>query len=104
MRPNERVVIYIRYLFESKHFYLPKLKMSDSTIPSGNIVEASQPIDVKEKLSSTEAAPTATRLFSRKEVAEHNNSNDIWLIMDDHVYDVTKFINEVKLWKDMQFF
>uniref|UniRef100_A0A0C9Q8R9 Cytochrome b5 n=1 Tax=Fopius arisanus TaxID=64838 RepID=A0A0C9Q8R9_9HYME len=33
-------------------------------------------------------------LYSADEVARHNNENDIWLIMNGGVYDVTKFLKE----------
>lgn len=33
--------------------------------------------------------------YTRKEVAEHNTSKSTWVILDDKVYDVTKFLEEV---------
>ena len=30
--------------------------------------------------------------FSLSEVAEHNNSNDCWIVIYDKVYDITKFL------------
>lgn len=35
-----------------------------------------------------------TTIYSLKQVAEHNDRNDAWVIVDDCVYDVTKFVNE----------
>ncbi|KRX38131.1 Cytochrome b5 [Trichinella murrelli] len=36
----------------------------------------------------------AKRTFSRKEVEEHNSKQSTWLIMENKVYDVTKFLEE----------
>jgi len=35
-----------------------------------------------------------TRILTRAEVKEHNNSGSAWLILDDRVYDITKFLDE----------
>ena len=41
----------------------------------------------------------ASKLFSLKEVEEHNSSNksekSVWLVIHDQVFDVTKFLDEV---------
>ena len=29
--------------------------------------------------------------FTRKEVAQHNQDNDLWVIINNKVYDLTKF-------------
>ncbi|KAL1233471.1 Cytochrome b5 [Trichinella pseudospiralis] len=34
------------------------------------------------------------RTFSRREVEEHNSKQSTWLIMENKVYDVTKFLEE----------
>ncbi|KAK0404788.1 hypothetical protein QR680_017626 [Steinernema hermaphroditum] len=34
------------------------------------------------------------KVISKAEVAEHNSSESCWVIMDDKVYDVTKFLME----------
>ncbi|SCU80424.1 LAMI_0B02322g1_1 [Lachancea mirantina] len=34
------------------------------------------------------------KLFSYKEIAEHNTQEDLWMIIDGKVYDCTKFIDE----------
>jgi len=36
---------------------------------------------------------SAGKTFTREEVAKHNSKNDLWLIIDDEVYDLTKFVN-----------
>lgn len=33
--------------------------------------------------------------YSRTEVSQNNETNSLWLIIDNNVYDVSKFINEV---------
>lgn len=33
--------------------------------------------------------------FTHAQVKEHNRENDLWLIINDKVYDVTKFLKEV---------
>lgn len=33
--------------------------------------------------------------YTHAQVKEHNNENDLWLIINDKVYDVTKFMKEV---------
>lgn len=35
------------------------------------------------------------RKISWEEVAEHNSSESLWLVVHDKVYDVTKFMEEV---------
>lgn len=34
------------------------------------------------------------KLFTYKEVADHNTQNDIWMIINDKVYDCSKFVDE----------
>ncbi|KAM3163627.1 Cytochrome b5 [Lachancea thermotolerans] len=34
------------------------------------------------------------KLYSYKEIAEHNTENDLWMIIDGKVYDCTKFMDE----------
>ena len=33
-----------------------------------------------------------SREFTRKEVAQHNKEDDCWIIVDDEVFDMTKFL------------
>lgn len=33
--------------------------------------------------------------YTKAQVKEHNNENDVWLIINDKIYDVTKFLKEV---------
>lgn len=37
------------------------------------------------------------KLFTRAEVLKHNKATDIWVIIHNKVYDVTKFLNEVAI-------
>lgn len=33
--------------------------------------------------------------YTYAQVKEHNKAEDLWMVVDDKVYDVTKFLNEV---------
>lgn len=35
------------------------------------------------------------KLLTRKQVEEHKNSKETWIIIHNNVYDVTEFLNEV---------
>lgn len=43
------------------------------------------------KMSGAEEEKT----FSWEEVAKHNNAESLWMVIDDVVYDLTKFMEEV---------
>ena len=34
------------------------------------------------------------REYTKEEVSEHKKPNDCWIIIDNKIYDVTKFLNE----------
>lgn len=36
-----------------------------------------------------------TKKFTLAQVREHNNGKDLWIIIRDKVYNVTKFLSEV---------
>ena len=36
--------------------------------------------------------PRTLKEYSKEEVQKHNNENDCWIIFDNGVYDVTKFL------------
>ena len=36
-----------------------------------------------------------TKVYTLKEVEKHNTDNDVWMVIHDRVYDLTKFLNEV---------
>lgn len=38
-----------------------------------------------------------TKTFTRAEVAKHNTNKDTWLLIHNNVYDVTAFLNEVRV-------
>jgi len=48
--------------------------------------------DPGEKLSTIKNDVSKT-LFTREEVRKHNKKDDIWLIINENVYDVTGFLN-----------
>lgn len=35
-----------------------------------------------------------SQTFSKADVAKHNKGDDMWIIVDDDVYDLTKFQDE----------
>lgn len=41
------------------------------------------------------AAGEELKKYSREEVKIHNNVNSCWMIIDNKVYDITKFLDEV---------
>lgn len=48
-----------------------------------------------ENTEKTEEANDGPKTFSQEEVESHNTKTDIWIIIRDKVYDVTKFLEEV---------
>ena len=41
----------------------------------------------------------ATKEFTLAEVAQHNTQTDLYIVIRDEVYEITKFISEVKVVK-----
>ena len=39
----------------------------------------------------------AVKAYSLKEIGEHNSKESLWLLIDNGVYDVSKFLDEVSL-------
>ncbi|XP_035894649.1 cytochrome b5-like isoform X2 [Anopheles stephensi] len=39
-------------------------------------------------------AQTVQKQYSLAEVAQHNKPDDVWMVIHDKVYDVTKFLHE----------
>lgn len=39
----------------------------------------------------------SVKTFKKSQVKEHNKSTDLWIILHDKVYDITKFVNEVNI-------
>ena len=46
-------------------------------------------------MASAESTSTPTKLYTRAEVAKHNDSQETWIIIHNNVYNVTAFLNEV---------
>ena len=39
----------------------------------------------------SEDSNTQNELYTWNEVKKHNNKNDLWVVIDGYVYDITKF-------------
>lgn len=37
---------------------------------------------------------TDLKVFTAQEVSQHNKEDDCWLVIDNKVYDVTKYLND----------
>lgn len=46
----------------------------------------------------------SAQIFSYEEVSKHNTRNDLYMIIDKKVYDITKFLDEVSEEKCLQGF
>lgn len=46
---------------------------------------------------NTSSAASSSKLFTRAEVAKHNDPKDTWIIIHNNVYNVTPFLNEVAI-------
>lgn len=59
---------------------------------------------ITETVTTTSAnelnAPILRRTIDLNEVAEHTTEYDCWIVLYDRVYDVTKFLYEVRLYMD----
>ena len=40
---------------------------------------------------------TLSTEYTWEEIAKHDNASSLWIVFDGKVYDVTKFVEEVKL-------
>ncbi|KAL5759345.1 hypothetical protein ACOSP7_017870 [Xanthoceras sorbifolium] len=38
--------------------------------------------------------PTLTKLYTIQEISHHNTQEDCWILIDNKVYDVTKYLDE----------
>lgn len=41
--------------------------------------------------------------FTYAQVKEHNKAEDLWMVINDNVYDVTKFLNEVGCYMKLKY-
>lgn len=39
----------------------------------------------------------STKLYTRAEVAKHTDSSDLWIIINDKVYNLSTFLSEVDI-------
>lgn len=47
--------------------------------------------------TSSGPAAASSKKFAFEEVAKHKSKDSLWIVVEDRVYDVTKFLHEVKL-------
>lgn len=45
----------------------------------------------------TESSETSAKTYSLAEIAKHNSNASSWLIIHNNIYDVTAFLNEVRI-------
>lgn len=48
---------------------------------------------IKKHLVLSVEEPAVVPMFNLKEVAMHDGPNDCWIIVYDHVFDITKFLD-----------
>jgi len=67
---------------------------SSSSSPAPQASEPAPPAAAEEKaeVGSAEKADGGAKSFTAEEVAKHNKKDDVWVIIDDEVLDVTKFL------------
>ena len=48
-------------------------------------------------MSSEQEKDSGSKLpkYSWEEIAEHNTAQSLWVVIDDKIYDVTRFMEEV---------
>lgn len=44
-------------------------------------------------------SPKPLKKFTKEEVKQHNSEQSCWVIFDDKVYDVTAFLDDVRIFK-----
>lgn len=37
----------------------------------------------------------SAKIHTYEEIAQHNSRNDLWIVIEGKVYDITKFLDEV---------
>eukprot|EP01134_Creolimax_fragrantissima_P004045 CFRG4045T1 len=71
----------------STNFELPWME------PGGTKKASAQRKEVKVRLTQHETTALLAHAFSMEEVAKHNSKDDCWIVVDDFVYDCTKFLD-----------
>lgn len=57
---------------------------STGAVDSTNVEENGRPVE------------SDVKYFTLEEIKEHNMSNDTWIVIHDKVYDITRFLEEVR--------
>lgn len=45
----------------------------------------------------TESSETSVKTYSLADIAKHNSNTSSWIIIHNNIYDVTAFLNEVRI-------
>lgn len=45
----------------------------------------------------TEASESSVKTYALAEIAKHNSNNSSWIVIHNNIYDVTAFLNEVRM-------
>lgn len=70
-----------------------QFKQTKNSIPIQSSISSDEKINSILKNSNTSADIESKEIFTIDQVSKHNNENDLWIIINDGVYDVTKFIS-----------
>eukprot|EP01119_Soliformovum_irregulare_P015498 TRINITY_DN4364_c0_g1_i1.p1 TRINITY_DN4364_c0_g1~~TRINITY_DN4364_c0_g1_i1.p1 ORF type:complete len:138 (+),score=32.09 TRINITY_DN4364_c0_g1_i1:22-414(+) len=70
------------------------LVRSFSSSPQPIASKTSEKKDVAQVKEKMKEETKEVRYITKEEVAKHNSRDDVWLIIDDKVYDVTKYVDE----------
>lgn len=56
----------------------------------------SEPANTNNVEGNGETVDCGVKYYTLEEIRVHNMSNDVWIIINDKVYDITSFLEEVR--------